>query len=64
VLDTNIAIRTLVRYHDRLYCWAGGGIVVDSELEAEYQECFAKAAAMLEVFNDAEIEGLGDQAGR
>ncbi len=58
-MDTNIAIRTLVQHRDHLYCWAGGGIVMDSELEAEYQECFAKAAAMLEVFAHAEIQGLG-----
>ncbi|MBM4229079.1 MAG: aminodeoxychorismate synthase component I, partial [Gammaproteobacteria bacterium] len=37
-MDTNIAIRTLVQDGTRLYCWAGGGIVMDSELEAEYQE--------------------------
>ncbi len=58
-MDTNIAIRTLVHQQDRLFCWAGGGIVMDSELDAEYQECFTKAAAMLEVFADAEIIGLG-----
>ena len=58
-MDTNIAIRTLVQHRDRLYCWAGGGIVMDSELEAEYQECFTKAAAMLEVFAHAEIQGMG-----
>jgi para-aminobenzoate synthetase component 1 len=57
-MDTNIAIRTLVQHGDRLYCWAGGGIVMDSELEAEYAECFAKAAAMLEVFAHAEVQGL------
>lgn len=57
-LDTSIAIRTLVAHRDRLYCWAGGGIVMDSELEAEYRECFAKAAAMLDVFAHAEVPGL------
>ncbi len=57
-MDTNIAIRTLVQHRDRLYCWAGGGIVMDSELELEYQECLTKAAAMLEVFANAEIQGL------
>jgi para-aminobenzoate synthetase component I len=57
-MDTNIAIRTLVQHNDRLYCWAGGGIVMDSELELEYQECLTKAAAMLEVFANAEIERL------
>ncbi|MSR14645.1 MAG: aminodeoxychorismate synthase component I [Gammaproteobacteria bacterium] len=57
-MDTNIAIRTLVQHRDRLYCWAGGGIVMDSELELEYEESLTKAAAMLEVFAHAEIERL------
>lgn len=58
-MDTNIAIRTLVHHHDRMYCWAGGGIVSDSELEAEYRECLDKAAAMLDVFTHAEVPNLG-----
>ncbi len=49
-MDSNIAIRTLVYYDDRMHCWAGGGIVSDSTLESEYQESFDKAAAMLRVF--------------
>jgi len=53
-MDTNIAIRTLVHHDDRMYCWAGGGIVADSELDAEYHECLDKAAAMLDVFLYAE----------
>ncbi|MGH8596870.1 MAG: chorismate-binding protein, partial [Gammaproteobacteria bacterium] len=57
-MDTSIAIRTLVQHQDRLFCWAGGGIVMDSELDLEYQECWTKAAAMLEVFANAEIQGL------
>ena len=28
-MDTNIAIRTLLHAGNRLYCWAGGGIVMD-----------------------------------
>jgi para-aminobenzoate synthetase component 1 len=52
-MDTNIAIRTLLFARDRLYCWAGGGIVIDSAADAEYQECLDKAAAMLSVFADA-----------
>ncbi|MDT8407109.1 MAG: aminodeoxychorismate synthase component I [Methylococcales bacterium] len=48
-MDTNIAIRTLVERQDTIYCWAGGGIVHDSELAKEYQECFDKAQAMLAV---------------
>lgn len=58
-MDTNIAIRTLVHYADRMYCWAGGGIVADSELEAEYRESLDKAAAMLDVFLHAEAQHLG-----
>jgi para-aminobenzoate synthetase component 1 len=46
-MDTNIAIRTLVHANGMARFWAGGGIVAESELEAEYQETFDKAAAML-----------------
>lgn len=58
-MDTNIAIRTLV-YHDRrMHFWAGGGIVWDSELDSEYQECFDKAAGMLKMFGTGEIRNVG-----
>ncbi len=46
-MDTNIAIRTLVYNHGEIRCWAGGGIVADSGMEAEYQETLDKASAML-----------------
>lgn len=46
-MDTNIVIRTLVHSAGTVRLWAGGGIVADSELEAEYQETFDKAAALL-----------------
>ena len=59
-MDTNIAIRTLLFQNERLYCWAGGGIVMDSELEAEYQESLDKAAALLNVFADAAVQYMGD----
>jgi len=52
-MDTNIAIRTLVHSHDRARFWAGGGIVIDSEADAEYQETFDKAAAMLALLREA-----------
>lgn len=48
-MDTNIAIRTLVHSHNSVRFWAGGGIVNDSALDAEYQESFDKAAAMLDL---------------
>jgi para-aminobenzoate synthetase component 1 len=48
-MDTNIAIRTLVHSNHTIRFWAGGGIVNDSVVEEEYQECFDKAAALLAV---------------
>jgi para-aminobenzoate synthetase component 1 len=52
-MDTNIAIRTLVQQGGRVYTWAGGGVVADSDVDAEYQESLDKAAAMLAVMNGA-----------
>jgi para-aminobenzoate synthetase component 1 len=52
-MDTNIAIRTLVQQARRVYTWAGGGVVADSNVDAEYQESLDKAAAMLAVMNAA-----------
>ena len=58
-MDCNIAIRTLLYHADRMYCWAGGGIVSDSVMEAEYQECYDKAAAMLYLLETREIREVG-----
>lgn len=46
-MDTNIAIRTLLVDSQQVYCAVGGGIVADSDEEAEYQETLAKAASLL-----------------
>src|SRR5690606_608613 len=35
-LDSNIAIRTLLCENGSIYCWGGGGIVADSDMEQEY----------------------------
>lgn len=48
-MDTNIAIRTLVQNQGNIRFWVGGGIVNDSDEAAEYQECFDKAAALLQL---------------
>ncbi|MDD2776910.1 MAG: aminodeoxychorismate synthase component I [Gallionella sp.] len=48
-MDTNIVIRTLVYSQGEIACCAGGGIVADSEVEAEYQETLDKAGAMLDL---------------
>lgn len=44
-LDLNIAIRTAIAFSDRVYVQVGGGIVADSDADAEYQETLDKAAA-------------------
>ncbi|MCC2637307.1 MAG: aminodeoxychorismate synthase [Moraxellaceae bacterium] len=46
-VELNIAIRTLLRTGNEIYAWAGGGIVADSECEAEYEECFHKIGALM-----------------
>ena len=51
-MDTNIAIRTLVSSDNTLRFWAGGGIVADSNADAEFQECLDKASAMLRLFHE------------
>jgi para-aminobenzoate synthetase component 1 len=51
-MDVNIAIRTLVQHGDWIYAWAGGGVVADSDVDAEYQESLDKAAALLEVLGE------------
>ncbi len=48
-MDSNIVIRTLVYSGGEVRCWAGGGIVADSDVEAEYQETMDKASAMLKL---------------
>jgi para-aminobenzoate synthetase component 1 len=48
-MDSNIAIRTLVYSDKEIRCWAGGGIVADSDVAIEYQETLDKAAGMLEL---------------
>ncbi len=50
-MDTNIAIRTLVLHNGVAHFWAGGGIVADSRMDAEYQEILDKAQAIFALFN-------------
>ena len=62
-MDSSISIRTLLRCGEQLYAWAGGGIVADSEVEAEYQETFDKAATLLELMTTERAQpGLGSAA--
>ncbi len=55
-MDTNITIRTLVNSAKTIRFWAGGGIVSDSEMEYEYQECFDKGAALFSVLDSLKVE--------
>jgi para-aminobenzoate synthetase component 1 len=64
-MDTNIAIRTLVHSDHTIRFWAGGGIVADSDPELEYQECFHKASALLQLLEQFQIRKTsGDRASR
>ena len=55
-MDTCIAIRTLVFRDGSCYLQAGGGIVADSDPEAEHQECLNKLAALEAAIDLAEAE--------
>jgi para-aminobenzoate synthetase component 1 len=47
-MDLNIAIRTFLVKDGRAYFQVGGGIVYDSEPQAEYQETLDKAKALIQ----------------
>lgn len=48
-MDSNITIRTLIGENDKLHCWAGGGLVADSNVDSEYQETFDKVNKILPI---------------
>lgn len=48
-LDSNIAIRTLIKKSDKIYLSVGGGIVYDSTQADEYEESLQKAASFLQL---------------
>ncbi|MDV7341652.1 aminodeoxychorismate synthase component I [Terasakiella sp. A23] len=49
-MDTNIVIRTLIFKDNKACVQVGGGIVADSQPEAEYQETLDKARALFKAF--------------
>ncbi len=55
-MDSNIAIRSLLRDGDHIHCWGGGGIVADSDWELEYQETWDKVGRFIEALET----GVGD----
>ncbi|HEY8424242.1 MAG TPA: anthranilate synthase component I [Clostridia bacterium] len=46
-MDCCIAIRTVIKYKDLINVQSGAGVVLESDPEKEYQECFNKAKALL-----------------
>jgi para-aminobenzoate synthetase component 1 len=54
-MDTNIVIRTCLIDGGRISLQVGGGIVADSDPEAEWQESLTKARALIET-----LRGGGD----
>lgn len=47
-MNSSITIRTLLCEQQHIYCWAGGGIVADSDIASEYQETFNKVNNLLQ----------------
>lgn len=47
-MDTNIAIRTLVRAGEHIHAWGGGGLVADSVGTEEYQETLDKISMFID----------------
>ena len=59
-LDLNIVIRTFLVKEGKAYFQVGGGIIYDSDPEAEYQETLDKAKALIQALELApEIAGEG-----
>lgn len=46
-MDSSICIRTLLVENDTMHCWAGGGIVLDSNANDEYQETLDKVSKII-----------------
>lgn len=50
-MEFNILIRTILKKDGKIYFGSGGGIVADSDPQAEYEETLIKAKAMIEAIN-------------
>ena len=60
-MDMCIALRTAVIKDGKLYSQAGGGVVYDSDPEAEFQETVNKAKAVWAAAKDAStFDGFGN----
>ena len=52
-MDTCIALRTALLKDGQMFVQAGGGVVADSDPEAEYQESCNKARALIRAAEEA-----------
>jgi len=52
----NIAIRTIVIQNQKAFFSAGGGIVIDSDPEKEYEETLIKASGMIKALTNANLD--------
>ncbi len=55
-LDSSISIRTLYKSDDTITIWGGGGIVIDSNAEAEQQESRTKIRAFIHALNGSIVD--------
>ena len=51
-MDSSIAIRSLLVKDGQVCCWGGGGIVADSDWQAEYQESITKVKVLLDTLQN------------
>lgn len=51
-IDSNIAIRTLLKIDNEIYCWGGGGIVADSDCDKEHQESLDKVGKLMGILEE------------
>ncbi len=58
-MDLSIVIRTIIVKGDRVYLQVGGGVVYDSDPEAEYQETLDKAVAAFRALESPPREAAG-----
>jgi para-aminobenzoate synthetase component 1 len=58
-LDLVLTIRTFVVAEGRIHLWVGGGIVWDSDPEAEIEESWTKARPLLEAIGSRTAEAAG-----
>lgn len=52
-MDSSITIRSLLARDGQISCWGGGGIVMDSDWQDEYQESLDKVGVLLRTVENA-----------